>query len=98
MIAKRRPQGSVGRRARLLGVAAVAATLSGCGGESGQAVQDEVGKQTTREFNRIVDAAAKTGREAALSEIDRLERAAKSSKPIEKAADRARSEIERRAP
>lgn len=86
------------RRGHLLGAAAAATLmLSACGGEAGQAVQDQATKQTTREIDRIVDSAGKTGRDSALREIDRLERAAKNSRPIEKAADQARAELERRA-
>lgn len=70
--------------------------LPACGGETGQAVQDQATKQTTRQIDRIVKSAEKTGRDAALRKIDRLERAAKNSRPIERAADRARAEINRR--
>jgi len=70
--------------------------LSACGGETGQAAQDQATKQTTKQIDRIVDSAGKTGRDSALREIDRLERAAKNSRPIEKAADQARTELKRR--
>lgn len=86
-------------RARVQLLSAAAATmltLSACGGETGQAVQDQATKQTTRQIDRIVRSADKIGRNAALREIDRLERAANNSRPIKKAADRARAELNRR--
>ena len=89
---------SVARGVRVIGVAAATLTLAACGGETGQKVQDGAEKQATKEFKRIVDGASKSGRKSALKEIDRLERAAKRSKPSERAADAARKELERRAP
>lgn len=82
---------------------AVAIALSACGGESGQAVQDQAEKQTQKGIDRAARSAKKSGREAALREVDRLEKSAKAelkkngARRIEAAGDRARSEIERRS-
>lgn len=83
--------------------AALAIALAGCGGEPGQVVQDQAEKQTQKGIDRAVGAAKTSGRDAALREIDRLERSAKQelkkngARRIEQAADQARSEVKRRA-
>lgn len=86
-----------------IALATVAVAFTSCGGETGQAVQDGAERQSRKSIDRAVDSARKSGRRAALKEIDRLERQAKvelernGAKRIEQAADLAREEVRRRA-